>query len=183
MSQFLCRQFRWIGNLHVNIWWRGEDMYCSSFCISKVTVACQIFCSKKEQNSSSFSWKCVQCSIADWKGREGKHTRHDLMTKPTIQHTNLKNTAIFANLILLFSQKVNENYYHPYATKQTLITIKSVHRGHSGVVHLITTAESLASLHRIREIPGTNLSPKTDYTDWYFQVFPQLLQANVGIVL
>jgi hypothetical protein len=40
----------------------------------------------------------------------------------------------------------------------------------------------LKLLLRIREVPGSNLGPKTGYPDWRFSRFPQSLQANAGIV-
>jgi hypothetical protein len=43
--------------------------------------------------------------------------------------------------------------------------------------------EWLALLLRIREVPGSNLSPVTGYPDLGFCGFPQSLQANAGIDL
>jgi hypothetical protein len=38
------------------------------------------------------------------------------------------------------------------------------------------------TLLRIREVPGSDLDPETDYPDWGFCGFPRSLQANAGIV-
>jgi hypothetical protein len=39
----------------------------------------------------------------------------------------------------------------------------------------------LALLH-VYEVPDTNLSPKTGYSEFVFHGFPQSLQANAGVV-
>jgi hypothetical protein len=41
--------------------------------------------------------------------------------------------------------------------------------------------EWLALLTRIREVPGSNLSPEIGYPDWGFRGFPQSLQAHLKL--
>jgi hypothetical protein len=42
--------------------------------------------------------------------------------------------------------------------------------------------EVLTVLLHIREVPGSNLGPRTGYSDGGFRSLPQTLQADVGIV-
>jgi hypothetical protein len=42
--------------------------------------------------------------------------------------------------------------------------------------------EWLIFMHRILEVPDSNLGPETDYLDWGICDFPQYLQANSGTV-
>lgn len=102
----------------------GEGhMYSSLVCVCKATVACQVFCSKNKENSSSFSWKWVQRYIAYWKEGHAHMIRQEIMTKSAIHHTGLKNTASFPDLILLCSKFTIGLIQH-----NILITIKSVYR-------------------------------------------------------
>jgi hypothetical protein len=46
---------------------------------------------------------------------------------------------------------------------------------------LNVAVEWITLLLRIREAPGSNLSPEIGYPDCHFRGFPQSLQVNVGI--
>jgi hypothetical protein len=62
------------------------------------------------------------------------------------------------------------NIWNPQIIQEEILAILSV------------VLEWLTLLLRIREVPGSNISPETGYPYWFFRGCPQSLQANAGIV-
>jgi hypothetical protein len=63
----------------------------------------------------------------------------------------------------------------------TFITQHMLHSVFTKILQNVVV-DSLTFLLRIREVPSSNLSPKTGYPDWGVCGFLQSLEMNAGIV-